>query len=105
MTKQRSGCTESKKTIEFTPLFLNVCQCVLVVLWHHDGFTGDVQLPGTFPTGVFFQSQSGPQEGTTLPLQAWFTAAVTCIFEYLTDHEECLIYVATISVLRLFYGL
>lgn len=32
MTKQRSGCTESKKTIEFTPLFLNVCQCVLVVL-------------------------------------------------------------------------
>lgn len=46
---------KAKKLLNSLPSFLNVCQCVLVVLWHHDGFTGDVQLPWTFSTGVFNQ--------------------------------------------------
>lgn len=65
MTKQRSGCIESKKNIEFTPLFLDVCQCVLVVLWHHDGFKVMFSCLGPFHSG--FPITSGPQEGTMLP--------------------------------------
>lgn len=89
MTKQRSSCIESKKNIEFTPLFLDVCQCVLVVLWHHDGFKVMFICLGPFHSG--FQSQVVHKRAQCYLLQAWFTTAVKYNFEYLTNHEECLI--------------
>lgn len=50
---------------------------------------------GPFPQGFSITQWSTRGHNVTL-LLAWFTTAVKYVFEYLTNHEECLPYVAII---------
>lgn len=103
MTKQRIGCIKRKKTIEFTPLFLNVYVhvfwlfCVTMM-----ALQVNLHLPWTFPFGVL-NLKVVLKGGTVLPGTGLVYYSSKIHFEYLTKHEECLIYVAVITVLRLFY--
>lgn len=79
MTKQRTGCIKRKKTIEFTPLFLNVYVhvfwlfCVTMM-----ALQVNVHLPWIFLFGVL-NLKVVLKRAQCYLVQAWFTTAVKYI--------------------------